>query len=246
MPAFTRKLWAALTDLLYPPACQLCQAPLPGERQLLLCPACHPRLSLLQSPLCTRCGKPFFKAAGSDHLCGACLTSPPAYHRARAILLYAEPAASLIHRLKYRRDTTALATFHSLGHESGVLAQLAEPDLILPVPLHPHRLRQRGFNQALLLARHLLPHWRRCIVADLLERRLDTPAQTSLSGTARRRNLRNAFVLKKGGGERIKQRRILLVDDVFTTGTTINECARILRAAGAERVEALTLARVAD
>ena len=136
------------------------------------------------------------------------------------------------------------AAFAALALESGALAELHDPDLILPVPLHPRRLRGRGFNQALTLARFLLPARRGRIHPDLLRRSRWTDPQVSLSGKARRQNLANVFCLNDP--EQVRGRIILLVDDVFTTGTTINECAKTLRQAGAAQVEALTLARVSD
>ncbi|MBI5556992.1 MAG: ComF family protein [Deltaproteobacteria bacterium] len=121
---------------------------------------------------------------------------------------------------------------------------LISPDRIIPVPLHMNRLRQRGFNQSLLLARAFFPDQRNKIIKTALRRQRDTIAQTGLTGLSRRKNLRDAFVVEKK--DDVSGKKILLIDDVFTTGTTVNECARVLKQAGAERVDVLTLARVAE
>ena len=139
---------------------------------------------------------------------------------------------------------TGLASLAALARASGGFRSLAIPDLILPVPLHPRRLRQRGFNQALLLARACFPEQQVLIDPFLLQRHRATVAQTGLSGTLRRKNLFGAFSLIQP--DMVKNKKILLVDDVFTTGSTVQECSRILRRAGAGRIEIFTLARTTD
>ncbi len=136
---------------------------------------------------------------------------------------------------------TGLATMAALATQSAVVSDFTTPDLIFPVPLHKSRLRQRGFNQALLLAGSSFPQWRNRIIADGLLRIRATAPQTSLDGAGRRKNLKGAFALKDPDMARGKI--ILLVDDVFTTGSTVCECSRILQAGGAGRVEVFTLAR---
>ncbi|MBU0483759.1 MAG: hypothetical protein KKB30_04510 [Proteobacteria bacterium] len=118
------------------------------------------------------------------------------------------------------------------------------PDLIIPVPLHKKRLQERGFNQALILARYLFPQQRKIIQQNLLERHQWTPPQTSLNGQARRNNLKNSF--RVINNNQIPGKKILLIDDVFTTGTTVNECAKVLKQTGALEVQVLTLARVEE
>ena len=147
----------------------------------------------------------------------------------------------MIHGLKYSGNMTGLETFQHLSRQSPVLDDLNIPDLILPVPLHIKRLRQRGFNQALLLAKKLFPENKEKIQFDILLRQEDTPTQTGLSGKERRRNLKNAFIIKRPS--EITGKNILLLDDVLTTGATINECAKALKTAGCERVEVLTICR---
>ena len=157
-------------------------------------------------------------------------------------MLYDPPIANAIQNCKYHGELAGLASFAALARNSSAIAELTECDYILPVPLHLKRLRQRGFNQALLLARALLPRQQQQINHDLLLRQRWTRPQAGMGGGERRVNLRGAFALARP--ELIKNRRILLVDDVLTTGSTVNECARVLERAGAAVIEVLTLARV--
>ena len=158
------------------------------------------------------------------------------------MLLYDGPVAEAIHRFKYQGERAGLATFASFLRAAPL--DLAEPDAILPVPLHPSRLRQRGCNQALVLAQAFFPKAERRLDPGLLVRLRHTHSQTGMSGKERRQNLKNAFGVTTPAA--VAGKSLLLVDDVYTTGSTVNECARILRRAGAARVEVLTLARVRE
>jgi ComF family protein len=237
-------LHLSVVELLFPSSCLACRCPvLPGTLPMF-CPACLARIEPVSGPLCSGCGRQFPKAAGGPHYCGLCLTGQYHFERARAVALYTEPFSHVIHRFKYQGVTHALASFHALLERLPEAALSEPPELILPVPLHAGKLRQRGFNQAALLARAFFPRERQRIKTDLLVREINTEPQTSLSGKARRQNLKNAFALRET--ELVKGKRVVLVDDVFTTGTTVNECARVLKKAGAARVEVLTLARVRE
>ncbi|WP_035215424.1 ComF family protein [Desulfobulbus elongatus] len=233
-------LGGALKDLLFPPHCLGCGHRLAASRPPLLCPCCNASLTFLRSPLCSCCGRPF--AAGADHLCGDCLAGHHAFDLARSLLHYRPPVSNLILALKFTGNLNGLATLRALIEREGLLAAFREPDLVLPVPLHRDRLRARGFNQALVLARECLPQWRRKIAIDVLLRHRPALPQSLLSGKERRRNLSKAFSLGQSG-DRVAGTKILLIDDVYTTGSTVNECSRVLRRAGAERIEVLTVAR---
>lgn len=163
------------------------------------------------------------------------------FDRARAAFAYQEPIASLILSLKFGGQLAALDTLTALARRSAALTELAEPDCILPVPLHGGRLRQRGFNQAVAIARFCFPLWQKKIQPDLLRRSKARPAQMTLSGQDRRKNLVGAFFLSHP--EKVRGCRVLLVDDVFTTGSTVNECSQVLRRADAASIEVFTLAR---
>ena len=231
----------SLRELCFPAGCLLCRLPLPAFTPIHLCPACRAQIRLIASPLCQCCGVEF-AGSGGNHYCGPCLTKPPYFSRARAIFRYDTESASLVHAFKYGGKTVGRATFCALAQKALPLADLATPELIIPVPLHRLRLQSRGFNQALVLARFLFPKEGRRIASQLLVRSRWTDPQTALSGRERRQNLGGAFAVRQP--EQIHGRRILLIDDVFTTGTTLNECARVLLENGAIQVEALTLARV--
>ncbi|HHO47051.1 MAG TPA: ComF family protein [Desulfobacteraceae bacterium] len=232
-------LLAACRELVFPPACLACGRRLPLDRLPLLCDDCHPLMPFIRSPRCPCCGLPY--ARGEDHLCGVCLAKPYSFSLARAALAYQPPAASLIGALKFQGLMTGVASLANLAVNSPGFRELSAPDLILPVPLHPKRLRRRGFNQALVLARFCFPGRGRIIDAFTLTKISPTVPQTQLSGTERRRNISGSFSVKQP--QKVKNKKILLIDDVFTTGSTVNECARILRRAGADRVEIFTLAR---
>jgi ComF family protein len=231
--------FTAVKDLLFPPLCLGCERRLESSRPPLFCPDCLAELVFIRSPCCHCCGIPF--AAGVDHWCGDCLARHYAFDFARSLFLYEPPLSLLIRSLKFGGHLTGLSTLGALTARSGLLGLFGEPDLILPVPLHRIRLRERGFNQALLIARGCFPQWKNRIETGLLLRRRSTIPQSLLTGKERRGNLKNVFSLASGSNVAGKQ--VLLVDDVFTTGSTVNECSRALRLAGAGRIEVFTLAR---
>lgn len=217
---------------------------MPGRQVISFCQTCRGDIRFIEEPFCRICGKPFAKSAGNSHLCGYCLSHTWHFERARGVMEYRGPIAAAVKAFKYNGDMAVLETFtffmklHCRHH------RLPEPDLILPVPLHPERLRKRGFNQALLLSRKLFPAKKKIIDPFLLERCRRTTPQTGLSVVERRGNVRNAFRVRDP--RKIQGKRIILVDDVFTTGATVNECARILKKNRASGVEVVTFARVVD
>ena len=240
MPRCSARGWLqALADLIFPPQCLGCGTALPASIPPIFCPQCLAQLPWITAPLCTCCGTPF--RAGTSHICGACLAQPPAYSLARSLFRYEDPLRSAILALKFQGDLTLLPSLASLCQQAELYAHIGEPDWIVPVPLHPSRLRERGFNQALHLARACFPQWRQRIAPLLLHRVLHTAPQSSLDGSARRRNLQGAFSL--GQGQQCRGKKLLLVDDVLTTGTTGLACSRVLRQGGAAQVEVFTLAR---
>jgi len=196
---------------------------------------------LIHEPICTVCGRPFDKAYGENHLCGSCLRRGWYFKRARAVVRYQGSIAEAVRSFKYNGRMHGITTFAALTQEYFLHQPRPQPDLILPVPLHPRRLRRRGFNQALLLGRRLFPQDRDKIDPHILERQTPTLPQTGLSASERRRNVRNAFRLRHPA--KIRNKKILLVDDVFTTGATVNECARVLLKNKADEIEVFTFAR---
>lgn len=237
MGAELRHLLQALADLLFPPCCLACGTALPAGLPPLCCADCLARLPAIHAPICSCCGTPF--QAGTSHLCGACLAKGPDFALARSPFCYEGVLRDALLGLKFHHNFSWLPSLGALCRNSALMADLAGPDLIVPVPLHVRRLRERGFNQSLLLARHCFPMWQDKIRSDLLVRTRYTTPQTALDGGARRRNLQHAFA----ADSEVAGKKILLVDDVFTTGTTVAACSQALLLAGAGLVEVFTPAR---
>lgn len=241
VPARFKAVLAAVVDSVLPPYCLSCATPVDDAGAL--CGPCWQALHFLEAPLCSHCGLPLEGAQEGDMLCGACIAEPPVYLRARASVGYDEASRPLVSRFKYRDGTEMAESFASWMTRAG-RPLLAECDLIVPVPLHPLRLFLRRFNQAALLAHSLGRRAGRVVVPDLLRRVRFTPPQVGLSAEGRRRNVAHVFRLRARYAEQIRKMRILLVDDVLTTGATAEACARVLVRAGAGAVDVLTLARV--
>ncbi len=232
-------LWRALQDLIFPPHCLHCSAQLPDSHPPLFCAHCLEAIQYIRSPLCLCCGRPLL--AGNNRLCGNCLTNPPQYDKARSLFAYASPIDQHLLALKFRGQLTGLSSLQQLSLSVDFLQDFSIPDYIIPVPLHRKRLQERGFNQALLLARTLCYPWQDKIHPDILRRSYPTVPQATLNGKERRHNLRGAFLVHTP--QKVTGKKILLVDDVFTTGSTVNECSRVLRQTKAKSIEVLTLAR---
>lgn len=236
-----RTLGNALLDLALPPRCHLCRCFMPAAGPLHLCPTCYQGLPFIPPPCCSICGQPF-DGAGNDHPCGSCLLHPPPWEAARSALLFDGGCRDLIHAFKFQRRfhlrrPLALLTAERLA----AFVAESKTDLLVPVPLHPRRLRQRGFNQSLLLAEVLADQWHLTLKRHLLQRIRATTPQTELSAEQRATNLRGAFAV--ADQPLAEGRRVLLVDDVLTTGATLAECSRCLLQAGATAVLCVTVAR---
>jgi ComF family protein len=230
-----------LLDWLLPPQCLACGAPTaaPGA----LCAECWGTADFITDPMCRCCGLPFELAMPGGAVCGACLRDQPAFERARAVMVYDELSRRMILGLKYGDRTDMAPAFAEwLGRAGAEL--VADADWIAPVPLHWTRLFRRRFNQAAELARKLARDNNRAYAPDLLVRRRNTPSQAGLNAGGRRRNVRAAFAVKDAWRARIEGKRVLLIDDVMTTGATVSACAKALTRAGAGAVDVLTLARV--
>lgn len=236
-----KRLISALLDFLFPPLCHVCRSFIPDAGEIHICQTCRDQLPLVVSPLCTRCGIPF-AGAGSDHVCGRCQTHPPHFDVARSHLLYEGAARDLIHSFKYRYKPhlrRPLALLALEGLESFIMEQA--PDAIVPVPLHRSRLKVRGFNQAVLLGNIFSARLSIPMLLDGLLRIRQTEPQIELAADQRRDNVKGAF--KCARSAEIAGRSILLLDDVMTTGSTLDECAKELKKAGANVVLAITVAR---
>lgn len=238
-------------DALLPPQCLSCAELVsePGS----LCAGCWGRLRFIAAPLCAICGWPFdsdpttgeasSETSPVDLICGTCLREPPAFDRARAVLAYDDASRGLILGFKHADRTHGAPAFARWLARAGS-ELLITADVIAPVPLHWSRLLARRYNQAALLALGLAKLSARQAVPDLLVRRRATPSQGRLSRAERLRNVAGAFAVRPSRLAAARGRRILLVDDVLTTGATVSACAKALRRAGAASVDVVTLARV--
>jgi ComF family protein len=228
-----------LLNLLFPPLCIGCRGAV-GEAGF--CAACWSRITFLDGPGCVCCGLPFAVQLEGDTLCAACLAKPPAFDTARAILAYDDNSRSAILALKHADRLDLVPGFSRWLSRSG-RRLLEDSDLVVPVPLHRFRLWHRRYNQSAELARRLARDWSHGYEPFALVRSRATASQGAVSGAkARRRNVLGAFKVPDPG--KVKGKRILLLDDVLTTGATVEACARALKRAGAERVHVLVLARV--
>jgi ComF family protein len=229
----------AALDLLFPPLCLSCRMPV---AQTGFCAPCWSKLTFLDGPGCACCGLPFAVALEGENLCAACLAKPPAFERARAILAYDENSRGAILALKHADRLDLVPGFARWLARTGQ-DLLAESDVIVPVPLHPWRLWLRRYNQSAELARRLAHDWKLPCDPFLLTRTRATPSQGAMaSAKARRRNVLGAFRVLDPA--RVAGKRVLLLNDVLTTGATVQGCARALKRAGAARVNVLVLARV--
>lgn len=240
----TRRLFGLhrpVLDFLLPPRCMLCGTMVSDPDRL--CATCFPTLTFITEPLCPCCGTPFGIPVPAGTQCGPCLTRPPPWSRARAALVYGGAARELVLKFK-RADRTDLARgLANLMLRAGA-GLLSEADLIAPVPLHPRRLWQRRYNQSALLAEALGRQAGLPVVLDLLQRVRATPSLGGLGRLGRRRALAGAIRAHPARRGLIAGARILLVDDVLTTGATMAACQRALARAGAAAVDVLTLTRV--
>jgi ComF family protein len=235
-----RRIGRAVLDLAYPPLCVVCRKPVSEAHAL--CAACWGEIGFLDGPSCACCGLPFEIDPGPATLCGPCHAEPPPFARARSVMRYDEGSKKPILALK-RADRLDLVPAFARWLERAGRELLDEADILVPVPLHPRRLWQRRYNQAALLAAKLGERAGKPSDPLALIRIKPTPSQGEMpSAKARRRNVRGAF--KVARPEAVRNRTVLLIDDVYTTGATVGACARALTRAGARKVLVLTLARV--
>ena len=242
------RAWAtAALDLVFPALCPVCAATLAERRRDPLCGTCWDRIARISPPCCDRCGLPWRTStpllssvfpAGSP-VCGACRIEPPGWDWARIGAEYEGVVRDAIHALKFRgQRALARPLAQLIGEQWPPLAR--DVAALVPVPLGRPRERARGFNQAALLAERLAPSLGVAVRPRWLKRLRDTQPQSDLGAAERRANVRGAFEARA----EVAGRHVVVVDDVLTTGATVAECARALRAAGAARIGVVAVARV--
>tara|TARA_R110000787_G_scaffold16825_11_gene52992 strand:+ start:4986 stop:5756 length:771 start_codon:yes stop_codon:yes gene_type:complete len=240
-PARAKGFLRAAADFLWPP-----RSLVSGQRGVgkgPLAPEEFGQIHFLTGPVCETCGSPFDFDLGPGAVCAPCIARPPRWDRARAAMVYDAASRRPVLDLKRSGRRDGLQTLAGWMVQSG-RDLVAEADLIVPVPLHFARLARRGFNQSAWLGQAICRMSGTPILVDAIKRTRRTPSQAGLSARQRRRNVAGAFTVRKPAIVRISGRRVLLVDDVLTTGATLSACTRALKQAGAANVDVLVLARV--
>ena len=238
-----KSIFANGLDVIYPPQCLSCRSLVSQKGNL--CSDCWEDIHFLSSPQCDRCGVPFEFEVAEGMLCGNCIAKEPSYLKARAVFKYDDSSRALITGFKYSDK------LHISDHFAKWMIRVGREfienaDFIVPVPLHRIRLFMRRYNQSALLARSLSVSSGVDVCNDMLVRRKNTPPQAGLLFKQRVLNVRGAFKVNPKYEGRILGRNIILVDDVMTTGATIEACAKVLKKAGAASVNVLTVARTAN
>ena len=240
--AAARAMLRTALDLALPTLCPSCRAPVEGRG---LCPACWSKLSFITRPYCERLGIPFAYDPGPGILSMEAIADPPAYQRARAAVRFDEISRALVHALKYG-DRLDLAPMMGRWITHAGREILAEADALVPVPLHWRRQWARRFNQSAILAKAVAEGSGVPVAAGALKRVKATAQQVGLSRSERAVNVQGAFKVPDEGKALVGGRRLVLIDDVLTSGATVEGCARALYRAGAANVDVLIFARVAD
>lgn len=231
-----------LGDVVFPPTCVHCQGLVePADGGLRhLCVRCTRQLDLVEPPFCSACGHPFYGEVAGERLCPHCTGLVPAYREGRTAVLLKGPARALVHELKYHRGLHVVRDMGEIFRQAPHVLDLARGAILVPVPLHPRKERERGYNQSALIAEELARvAGGGARVERRLRRTIDTDTQTHHDRRTRRANLKNAFALVRRDGFNPAQ-SLLLVDDVFTTGSTLNSCAHTLRRAGCLNLDVVT------
>ncbi len=228
-------------NYLFPPACGNCDEAIWDNTGI--CSACWKDLTFISDACCRSCGYPFELSSGDGLLCGACLQMPKSFDQCRAALVYDEHSKDMIIGFKHADKTHLVALFTQWLSSCGK-GILDKADFVVPVPLHRRRLLRRRYNQSALLAQRVARVHRKRYVPNLLSRTKNTSSQGQFSMSGRWRNVRNAFELSHKYQDEVRGKHVVLIDDVFTTGATLDACARVLKTSGAASVSGIVLARV--
>lgn len=240
VPAWGKQLLRGLADAVFPPVCLGCGGLVQDGRLRHICVSCEPLIHLVAAPHCTTCGSPFFGEVEGERMCPHCEGLHPQYDEGRTLTLFKGPARALVHELKYHKGHHVLADMETLVRASAHITEFVRGATLVPVPLHARKERERTYNQTALFAEVLAKAaGGGTRVEALLRRVIDTPSQTTFDRKARRANLKNAFALARGATINPSSPYIL-VDDVFTTGSTLNSCAGVLRRAGVLNLRVVT------
>ncbi len=235
-----KQLAQPLMEVFFPRSCVHCRDVVEESEYDFLCCSCSRELFLSKPPSCITCGYPFFGMLAGPKVCPHCAELNPLFDQGKTLFLAKGPARSIIHELKYQAGFYVLEDLRKMIDKSPYFQDYFEDAIIIPVPLHATKLRERGFNQSERIAEMLERATRAARVQNLLVRTVFTQTQTRLSRQARHQNVKNAFALAPDAVV-IPDQSYILVDDVFTTGSTLNACAAVLRNAGATQIKVATL-----
>lgn len=230
-----------LASVVFPPVCVHCRSLVPSEGEFShLCPRCVAQLDFVRPPHCSTCGHPFYGELAGERMCPHCAELAPAFREGRTAVLMKGPARALVLELKYHRSLHVLSDVEKIFRRSAHVLELACDAVLVPVPLHRRKERERGYNQSALIAECLVRATNGSArIEKLLCREIDTISQTHHDRRTRQLNLKNAFAPARGSAINPDQ-HYLLVDDVFTTGSTLNSCALALRRMGCVKLDVLT------
>ena len=240
MSAILQQLWRDKLDVVFPRSCVHCGGLAEGGRLRHLCPACEKQLFVVEAPHCTTCGHPYYGETAVNRICEHCEALVPEFGEGKTAILLKGPGRSLVHALKYHHGLHVLEDIVAIMAAAPGYAAYLHGAVLVPVPLHPRKLRERRYNQSRMLAECAVRAAAgEAHVEELLCRVVDTESQTHYDRDARQKNLKNAFALAPTGTINPAQRYVL-VDDVFTTGSTLNACATVLRRGGALNLDVVT------
>ena len=239
MTSLANKLLNATADLVFPRSCVHCAGIVEGPDFEFLCQHCAAEIFFSTPPACTTCGHPFWGQLAGPKTCPHCTDLQPAFDQGKTLFLAKGPARSLLHALKYQDGFYLLRDLARMVRTQRHYHDYLQGAHLVPVPLHPDKQRERGFNQSAQIAR-MLAKTTHATVTNLLIRCQFTPSQTRLDRKSRHQNVKNAFALAPDAVVE-PQKEYILIDDVFTTGSTLNACASVLRQAGASRLKVATI-----
>ena len=240
LTSFLKQLTQLVVEIFYPSSCLHCCDAVEHSDYQFLCSACSRELFLSKPPSCSTCGYPFFGMLVGPRICPHCTELDPLFEQGKTLFLAKGPARSIIHALKYQSGFYVLKDVKVMIAKIPSYKDYFDGAILVPVPLHPTKERERGFNQSLVIAKSLNDATMAKDLQNLLVRKVYTQTQTRLSRTARHQNVKNAFALASDAVV-IPNQTYILVDDIITTGSTFNACAAALREAGATQIKVATL-----
>lgn len=229
-----------VSDVVFPPTCVHCQGIVESNGFRHLCQTCARQIEIVKSPHCSTCGHPFYGVVEGERLCPHCQSLAPEFGEGRTVVLLKGAVRSLVHTLKYHQGLHVLADMEAIFSQADELVGWVRGSVLVPVPLHSRKERERGYNQSHLIAESLAKTAGGGTSVDpLLQRVVDTVSQTHHDKKTRLANLKNAFALRRGAAI-TADHHYILVDDVFTTGSTLNSCALALRREGCLNLDVVT------